>query len=59
MRRNRPVRLLDLSNLDNSRWVQLTGNSGHPYHPDYTDQLELWRTGRMLPWHWDRTAIEA
>lgn len=51
--------IVDLSNLDSSRWVQLTGNSGHPYHPDYTDQLELWRTGRMLQWHWDRTSIEA
>jgi penicillin G amidase len=51
--------IVDLSDLDSSRWVQLTGNSGHPYHRDYTDQLELWRTGGMLPWRWDRTAIEA
>jgi penicillin amidase len=51
--------IVDLSDLDGSRWVQLTGNSGHPYHPDYTDQLELWRTGGMLAWRWDRTSIEA
>jgi penicillin amidase len=51
--------IVDLSNLDGSRWVQLTGNSAHPYHPNYTDQLELWRTGQTLPWRWTRPAIEA
>jgi penicillin amidase len=51
--------IVDLSDLDGSRWVQLTGNSAHPYHPNYVDQLELWRTGRMLPWHWDRSSVEA
>jgi penicillin amidase len=51
--------VVDMSDLDGARWVQLTGNSAHPYHPNYVDQLELWRTGRMLPWHWDRASIEA
>jgi penicillin amidase len=50
--------IVDLSDLDESRWIQLTGNSAHPYHPNYTDQLELWRTGGMLPWRWDRVSIE-
>jgi penicillin amidase len=50
--------IVDMSDLDGSRWIQLTGNSAHPYHPNYLDQLELWRTGGMLPWRWDRTAVE-
>jgi penicillin G amidase len=50
--------IVDMSGLDGSRWVQLTGNSAHPYHPNYLDQLALWRTGEMLPWHWDRSSIE-
>jgi penicillin amidase len=50
--------IVDLSDLDGSRWIQLTGNSGHPYHPNYVDQLELWRTGGMLRWPWRRPTIE-
>jgi penicillin amidase len=51
--------IVDLSNLDDSRWVQLTGNSGHAFHPNYVDQFELWRTGQDLPMYWDRASIEA
>jgi penicillin amidase len=51
--------IVDLSNLDNSRWIQLTGNSGHAFHPNYADQFELWRTGQDLPMHWERASIEA
>ena len=51
--------IVDLSNLDASRWVQLTGNSGHAFDAHYDDQFELWRTGANLPMHWDRASIEA
>ncbi|MEW2384669.1 penicillin acylase family protein [Micromonospora sp. NPDC047707] len=51
--------IVDLADLDESRWIQLTGNSGHAFHPNYDDQLELWRTGRTLPMRWDRTTVEA
>jgi penicillin amidase len=51
--------VVDLSNLDESGWVQLAGNSGHPYHPNYLDQLEPWRIGELLPMRWDRSTIEA
>ncbi|HLU46290.1 MAG TPA: penicillin acylase family protein [Natronosporangium sp.] len=50
--------VVDLSDLDASRWIQSTGNSGHPYHPNYTDQVELWLEGRMLDWRWSRDAVE-
>jgi len=49
--------IVDLSNLDGSRWVQLTGESGHAFSAHYHDQLELWRTGRNLPMRWNRDAI--
>ena len=49
--------VVDLSDLDESRWVQTTGNSGHPYHRHYDDQVELWRTGGTTPWRWDRDTI--
>jgi len=51
--------IVDLSNLDNSRWVQLTGNSGHAFHPNYDDQFALWRVGDNLPMPWTRPTIEA
>jgi penicillin amidase len=51
--------VVDMSNLDQSGWVQLTGNSGHPYHPNYVDQLEPWRTGELLPMRWERATVQA
>ncbi len=50
--------IVDLSDLDASRWVQLTGNSGHAFHANYVDQLPLWRVGENLPMRWDRASIE-
>jgi penicillin amidase len=50
--------IVDLGNLDGSRWVNLTGVSGHAFSDHYTDQLELWRTGRMLPMRWSRDTIQ-
>jgi len=49
--------IADLSNLDGSRWVQLTGESGHAFSAHYHDQFELWRTGRMVPMRWNRDTI--
>ncbi|MBX6722061.1 MAG: penicillin acylase family protein, partial [Dactylosporangium sp.] len=50
--------IVDMADLDASRWIQLTGNSGHAFHPHYRDQFELWRTGQTLPWRWQRESIE-
>ncbi|HEX6077916.1 MAG TPA: penicillin acylase family protein [Micromonosporaceae bacterium] len=49
--------IVDLADLDNSRWVQLTGNSGHAFDEHYTDQFELWRTGRYLPMRFSRDTV--
>jgi penicillin amidase len=51
--------IVDMSNLDKSRWVQLSGNSGHAFHPNYADQIEAWRTGRDTAMRWSRPAIES
>ena len=50
--------IVDLSHLDDSRWIQLTGNSGHAFSPNYDDQFDLWRTGQNLPMYWERGGIE-
>ena len=49
--------VVDLSDLDRSRWIQLTGASGHAYHRNYTDQTELWARGETLPWAFSRDAV--
>ena len=49
--------IVDLADLDASRWIDLTGVSGHPYQEHYGDQTELWRTGRTLPMLWDDERI--
>jgi penicillin amidase len=50
--------IVDLNNLNESRWIQLTGNSGHAFHTNYDDQLELWRTGKTVTFRFDRATIE-
>ncbi len=49
--------VVDLADLDRSRWIQLSGNSGHAYHEHYADQLPLWAEGRTLPWAFDDDAV--
>jgi penicillin amidase len=51
--------VVDLSDLDRSRWVNLTGESGHPFSDHYTDQVELWRNGGTTPMRWRPETIRA
>jgi penicillin amidase len=49
--------VVDLADFDRSRWVQLSGSSGHAFHEHYDDQLPLWAAGRTLPWAFGDEAI--
>ena len=40
----------DMGDLDASRWVVVTGTSGHPGHPNYADQLSAWAAGETFLW---------
>lgn len=51
--------IVDLADLDNSRWVNQSGQSGHPFHPNYDDQLRLLARGELPPWPYRRAAVEA
>ncbi len=51
--------VVDLSDFDKSRWINLTGTSGHAFSKNYTDQTELWAKGETLPWAFTRGAVEA
>ncbi|MBU4213641.1 MAG: penicillin acylase family protein [Actinobacteria bacterium] len=51
--------VVDLSDLDSSTWVTLTGSSGHPGSTHYADQLTAWSTGLSYPWPFTAAAVEA
>ncbi|MCD0451801.1 penicillin acylase family protein [Actinocorallia sp. API 0066] len=48
----------DLSNLDDSRYVNLTGASGHAFSDHYWDQTDLWAKGETIPWPFTATAVK-
>jgi penicillin amidase len=50
--------IVDLSDLDKSRWIQLTGESGHAFQKHYLDQEPLWAKGETLPWAFSAKAIK-
>jgi penicillin G amidase len=51
--------IVDLGNLDRSRWVNQTGNSGHPWDSHYDDQVEAWLEGRDYAWPFSPAAVQA
>ncbi len=51
--------IVDLGELTNSLGVNTTGQSGHPYHPHYIDQADLWRNIQYRPMLWAQADIEA
>jgi penicillin amidase len=50
--------VVNLASPGGSRWVNLTGASGHAFHQHYVDQVEMWRAGRSAAWPWRRSAVE-
>lgn len=51
--------IVDLSDFDASRWNQLTGESGHAFHTNYTDQVESWQRAELTPWPFSSKAVDA
>jgi penicillin amidase len=51
--------VIDLSDLDASRYVNLTGASGHAFHEHYDDQTPLWAVGENTAWPFSPEAVEA
>lgn len=49
--------VVDLGDLDESRWINLTGASGHAFHENYWDQAELWARGELLPMRSDAGSV--
>ncbi|MEY9962974.1 penicillin amidase [Streptacidiphilus sp. MAP12-16] len=51
--------VVDLSNLDASRWINIGGASGHAYDAHYNDQTQLWADGQLLTWPYGKDAVNA
>ncbi|MET7637446.1 penicillin acylase family protein [Streptomyces sp. NPDC005438] len=50
--------VVNLDDFDRSRWINLTGASGHAYHSHYTDQTDKWSRGELLPFPYTESAVE-
>lgn len=50
--------VVNLNDLDKSRWINLTGASGHAYHSHYTDQTTMWAKGELLEWPFGKEAVD-
>ncbi|AWZ07133.1 MULTISPECIES: penicillin acylase family protein [unclassified Streptomyces] len=50
--------VVNLGDLDKSRWINLTGASGHAYHDHYTDQTTMWAKGELLDWPFGKDAVD-
>ncbi|MCK1818535.1 penicillin acylase family protein [Streptomyces sp. XM83C] len=50
--------VVNLGNLDKSKWINLSGASGHAYNAHYTDQTDRWAAGELLPWSFSPQAVD-
>ncbi|MEG3627247.1 penicillin acylase family protein [Streptomyces poriticola] len=50
--------VVNLDDPDKSKWINLTGASGHAYSSHYTDQTDKWAEGELLDWSFTEKAVE-
>jgi penicillin amidase len=50
--------VVSLGDFDKSRWINLTGASGHAYSAHYTDQTSKWVKGELLDWNFSEKAVD-
>ncbi|MFF8973145.1 penicillin acylase family protein [Streptomyces sp. NPDC014995] len=50
--------VVNLDDLDKSKWINLTGASGHAFSAHYTDQTDKWAKGELLDWSFSRKAVD-
>ncbi|MFE0736055.1 penicillin acylase family protein [Streptomyces sp. NPDC058855] len=51
--------VVNVGDWDKSRWVNLTGASGHAFHDHYTDQTDTWARGELYDWPFGKEAVAA
>ncbi|MGW2976699.1 penicillin acylase family protein [Streptomyces humidus] len=50
--------VVNLADLDKSKWINLSGASGHAFSAHYTDQTGTWADGELLDWSFSEKAVE-
>ncbi|MCD7441523.1 penicillin acylase family protein [Streptomyces lincolnensis] len=50
--------VVNLADLDKSKWINLSGASGHAYSAHYTDQTDKWAEGELLDWSFSDKAVD-
>ncbi|MFE2266188.1 penicillin acylase family protein [Streptomyces griseosporeus] len=50
--------VVNLDSLDKSKWINLSGASGHAYSAHYVDQTDKWAKGELLPWSFSPQAVD-
>ncbi|MFF9351581.1 penicillin acylase family protein [Streptomyces sp. NPDC014734] len=49
--------VVNVGDWDKSRWINLTGASGHAFAAHYTDQTDKWANGELLDWSFGTNAV--
>ncbi|MBT3086914.1 penicillin acylase family protein [Streptomyces sp. CYG21] len=49
--------VVNVGDWDKSRWINLTGASGHAFNAHYTDQTDKWANGELLDWSFGTEAV--
>ncbi|MYW18766.1 penicillin acylase family protein [Streptomyces sp. SID2955] len=50
--------VVNLADLDKSKWINLSGASGHAFSAHYTDQTGKWADGELLPWSFTTASVD-
>ncbi|MFJ5079951.1 penicillin acylase family protein [Streptomyces sp. NPDC088553] len=51
--------VVNVGDWDKSRWINLTGASGHAFNSHYTDQTDAWAKGDLYDWAYGKAAVDA
>jgi penicillin amidase len=51
--------VIDLADVENSRWSLAGGQSGNPMSPHYRDLFALWQRGEAVPIAWAEESVAA
>ncbi|MFJ4964345.1 penicillin acylase family protein [Streptomyces sp. NPDC088729] len=49
--------VVNVGDWDKSRWINLSGASGHAFNANYTDQTDKWVEGELLDWSFGADAV--
>jgi penicillin amidase len=50
--------VIDLGDLAGSTSIHTTGQSGHAFHGNYADMIEMWTDGDQHPMLWDSSSVD-